>query len=179
LLVDSSSATSAIFTHFRAGLNAFLDALPGDSEIAILSSGRQLRIRVAPTQDREALASAAESFSSDGGANAFLDSLLEADRRFLADVAGGRAILVILTTDTGPALGGEPRIDRYNQFAKDFQARGARAHAIVVRSANTGTTIQIAENLAGNTGGTFEAVGIANAVPPLMKALAERIASGR
>ena len=182
VLVDSSSATSAMFTQFRAGLSAFLDALPpvpAEPEVAIISTGRQLRIRVPPTRDREALDAAAASFSSDGGGNAFLDSLLEADRRYLQDVPVGRAVFVILTTDTGAALGGEPRVDAYNRFAKDFQARGGRAHAIVVRSANTGVTIQIAENLAANTGGSFEAVSIGSAVPELMKAVADRIASGR
>jgi hypothetical protein len=153
--------------------------LPGEPEVAIISTGRQLRIRVAPTQDRPTLEAAAADFSPDGGGNAFLDSLLETDRRYLRDAAGRRPILVILTTDTGPSLGGEPRMDAYNRFAKDFQARGGRAHAIVVRSANTGVTIQIAENLTANTGGAFETVGIANAVPPLMKAIADRIASGR
>jgi hypothetical protein len=176
LIVDSSSAVSSMLTHFRAGLNSFLDALPGEPEMAIISTGGQLRIRVAPTTDRTKLRAAANGFSSDGGGNSFLDTLLEADRRFLKSAADRRSIVVILTTDAGSAMG-EVRVDAYNRFADEFQARGGRAHAIVVRGANSGMTTQIAENLARNTGGYYDVVGIANALPKLMKILAEYVAA--
>jgi hypothetical protein len=175
LLVDSSTATAAMINHFRTGLRAFLDDVPDGPEMAIISTGRQLRIRVAPTRDRAALAAAADSFSPDGGGNAFLNSLLEADRRFLRDAR--RPTFVILATDSGPTEGGEPRIDAYNRFAQDFQARGGRAHAIVIGGARAGITTQIAENLAVNTRGTFELIGLASAVPQLMKTLAARVVS--
>ena len=73
LLVDSSSAMSPMLTHFRAALQAFLDAVPAQHEIALISTGGQLRIRVPPTTDRERLHNAVASFASEGGANAFLD----------------------------------------------------------------------------------------------------------
>jgi hypothetical protein len=83
LLVDSSAAIAPQLLHIRAGLKAFLEALPGDHEIALISTGGQLRIRAQPTAEREKVRAAAASFASDGGANAFLDSLIESDRRFL------------------------------------------------------------------------------------------------
>src|SRR5204863_4620698 len=43
LLVDSSSSVAPMLTSFRAGLKEFLDALPGDPEIAIISTGGQFR----------------------------------------------------------------------------------------------------------------------------------------
>ena len=46
LLVDSSANMSAMLTEFRAGLIAFLDNVPSDVEVAIISTGGQLRIRV-------------------------------------------------------------------------------------------------------------------------------------
>ena len=174
LIVDSSSAVASMLTHFRAGLNSFLDALPGEPEIAIISTGGQLRIRVAPTTDRTKLRAVADGFSSDGGGNSFLDTLLEADRRFLKSAADRRSIVVILTTDSGAAVA-EVRVDAYNKFANDFQTRGGRAHAIVVRGVNSGMTTQIAENLTRNTGGYYDVVGIANALPKLMKILAEYV----
>ena len=174
LIVDSSSAVASMLTHFRAGLNSFLDALPGEPEVAIISTGGQLRIRVAPTTDRTKLRAVADGFSSDGGGNSFLDTLLEADRRFLKSAADRRSIVVILTTDAGAAVA-EVRVDAYNKFANDFQVRGGRAHAIVVRGVNSGMTTQIAENLTRNTGGYYDVVGIANALPKLMKILAEYV----
>src|SRR5262245_12163977 len=82
LLVDSSSMVSSMLPQFRAGLHAFLEQLPGEVEIALISTGGQLRVRVPPTTDRNRLHQAADAFAPDGGANALLDSLLEADRRF-------------------------------------------------------------------------------------------------
>lgn len=176
LLVDSSSAISPVLTEFRAGLNAFLEALPGEPEIAIISTGGQLRIRMEPTSDRMKLRAAATSFSSDGGANMLLDAMIEADRRFLKSAADRRPVFVILTTDAAATVGGT-RYDMYNRFLDDFLMRGGRAHAIVVAGLNRGATTQIADNLVHNTDGFYEIVAIANAVPKLMTTLAAYVAA--
>ena len=174
LLVDSSSAVSAMLTQFRAALRDFLDTLPGEPEIVFITTGGQLRIRVPPTTDRQKLLEAARSFSPDGGGNSFLETMLEADRRFLQSAADRRPVFVILTTDGGTNYN-DVRVDRYNRFADDFVSRGGRAHAIVVRSLNSGITTQIAENLVNSTGGFYDVVQIATAVPKLMKTLAEYV----
>jgi hypothetical protein len=176
LLVDSSSTMSPMLTPFRAALNDFLDTLPGDPEIAIASTGGQLRIREKPTMDRKRLHATASSFTSDGGANAFLDSLLEVDARLFRSAPDRRPILVILTSDSGSTRS-EVRLDAYNRFADNFLARGGRAHAIIVRGINSGHTTTIAENLVENSGGFHETVGIATAVPKLMRLVADFIAA--
>lgn len=176
LLVDSSVTVSPMLTPFRAALNGFLDALPGEPEIAIISTGGQLRIRAAPTSDRSKLHAAASAFTADGGGNMLLDTLLEADRRFLKPAADRRSILVILTTDGGTTPV-DVRIDAYNRFMDDFQKRGGRAHAIVVRGVNSGVVSQITENITQNTGGYYETVTVATAVPRLMKTLADHVAA--
>jgi len=176
LLVDSSSAVSSMLTQFRSSLNEFLDALPGEPEIVFITSGGQMRIRVPPTTDRTKLRAAANSFAADGGGNAFVDALLEADRRFLKGLSDRNSIFVILTTDRGSSVD-DARIDNYNRFADEFVSRGGRAHAVVVRGLAAGTTLRIAENLVHNTGGFFETVGIATAVPRLMKVMADYVAA--
>ncbi len=176
LLVDSSSAIAPMLTSFRGGLKDFLDALPSGPEIAIVSTGGQFRMRVGPTSDREKLLAGAATFASDGGANSFLDTMIEADRRLLKSVPDRRAVFVILTTDGGDAIG-EVNIDSYNKFAADFQKRGGRAHAIVVHGVRTGVTTRIAENLAQNTGGYYDTAGLASAVPRLMKTMADYVAA--
>ena len=177
LLVDSSATITPMITDFRAGLAAFLDALPGDPEIAVISTGSQMRVRVQPTTDRVKLRAAASSFSSDGGGNSLLDSLLEADQRLLKNVER-RSVFVILTSDGGGVGTVTPaRINVYNKFVDDFIARGGRAHAIVVGSVNRGVTTQIAQNLARNTGGFYESIVIGNAIPKLMITMAEYVAA--
>ena len=45
LLVDSSSEVGALINPFRAGLKAFLEGAPEDAEIALITTGGQIRIR--------------------------------------------------------------------------------------------------------------------------------------
>ncbi len=177
LLVDSSGAVGPLVSHFRAGMNAFLDVLPEDQEIAIISTGGQLRVRVPPTTDRERLRKAAQGFSSDGGGNAFLDTLLEADKRFLKTMPDRRPVFVVVTTDNG-ATSTDVRIDEYNRFMRDFQQRGGRAHGIVMHGRlSSGATTDIVMNMTGNTGGFYDSLVVANSLPDRMKVLAENVAA--
>jgi hypothetical protein len=175
LLVDSSTGVSQMVPQFRAGLNAFLDVLPGDPEIALISTGGQIRIRVPPTRDREQLHKAANSFASDGGANSFLDTMLEADKRFLKTAGDRRPVFVILMTD-GSSTRGDARVDVYNRWMTDFLHRGGRAHGIVVRGVNSGLTTDLLMNITENTGGFFDSLNLANPLAERMKALAMLVA---
>jgi hypothetical protein len=178
LLVDSSSEVSSMINPFRAGLKAFLDAVPEDSDVAFITTGGQIRVRAQPTSDRNALQKAASSFAQDGGANAFLDTLLESDQRFLKKATDRRPIFVIMTTDND-ASRGEPRIDDYNKFMNDFLRRGGQAHGIVVHTGRGGTsaTSEIINNLTRNTNGTFEAINSPNSLAEKMTAIAARLSA--
>jgi Mg-chelatase subunit ChlD len=175
LLVDSSTAVAQMLPQFRAGMNAFLDALPGDPEIALISTGGQIRIRVPLTTDREKLHKAASAFASDGGANSFLDTMLEADKRFLKRGDDRRPVFVIIMTD-GSESRGDARVDEYNRWVNDFLQRGGRAHGIVVRGVNSGLTTDILMNLTRNTGGFYDSLNVANPLAERMKALATLVA---
>jgi uncharacterized protein YegL len=175
LLVDSSTTVSTMVPQFRAGLNAFLDALPGDPEIALISTGGQIRIRVPLTTDRDRLHKAANAFTADGGANSFLDTLLEADKRFLQRGDRYRPVFVILMTDA-TEVRGDARLDQYNRWVSDFLQRGGRAHGIVVRGVNSGVTTAILENLTSNTNGFYDSLNVPNPLAERMRALASIVA---
>jgi hypothetical protein len=175
LLIDSSTTMKGMLVQFRNGLRAFLGALPPELEVAIVSTGRQMRIRVSPTSDRTRLRDGAESFSSDEGPNAFLDSLLESDLRLLRTAPSRWPVFVILTTDAGSTLR-LPHIEEFNPFVTDLRARGGTAHVILVQGRNTGITSELAQNLARNTGGIHETMVIPTAIARRMQAAAERIA---
>jgi hypothetical protein len=176
LLVDSSGSVAPWINQFRAGLSAFLNALPEgyDDEVAFITTGGQLRIRVPPTTDREPLREAMAGFAPDGGGNAFLDSLLEADARFLKNAPELWPVFVILTTDLIPTRG-EPNIGAYNRFVRDFVERRGSAHAIVIRNLTTGLTSELTLNIARNTGGLFETMALATSLPARMEAIADQI----
>ncbi len=175
VLVDSSATMAPMIIQFRAALNQFLNSLEGEPELALISTGGQLRVRVPPTLDRDKVRQAAASFASDGGGNAFLDSLLEADRRFLEPAADRRPVFVILTTDTG-VVRDEPRVEQYYRFVRSFKERGGRAHGIVIRGPNAGTVSDILNNFTKNTSGFHEALLLANALEDRMKSLVELLA---
>jgi hypothetical protein len=178
LLVDSSPAISPMLIQFRAALNAFLDALPEgpEPEIVLISTGGQLRVRVGPTANRAELYEAVNRFFPDSGGNVLVDSLLEADERFLRTVPERRSVIVVLTTDADREMLGV-RTDRYNSMVADLRGREARAHGIVVQIARTGIIAQLVENLTDNTGGYFQALGMPTALPKLMTTLAAYVAA--
>ena len=176
MLVDSSGTVAQMLPQFRAGMTAFLDALPGTPEIALITTGGQIRIRVPPTTDRDKLHKAINSFAADGGGNSFLDTMLEADRRFLVNAGERRPVFVIMMTD-GTMTRGDARVDQYNDWVGGFLRRGGRAHGIVVRGISSGITTEVLMNLTNNTGGFYDSLAVANALADRMKVMATMVAA--
>jgi hypothetical protein len=179
LLVDSSSSMSTMLTDFRAALSAFVEAVPEDSELALISTGGQIRIRASPTSDREQLRKAVGMFASDGGANSFLETLLESDRRFLKPAVDRKPVFMILTTDAPSRE--QPDVQRYNRFMNDFVRRRGRAYGVVIRpNANAlGTTSEFVDNLTRNSGGAMDTVAVSNGLASRTRRFAEALAFGR
>jgi Mg-chelatase subunit ChlD len=178
LLVDSSATMTSMLTNFRAALSAFVDAVPADSELALISTGGQLRIRVPPTSDREQMHKGIAMFASDGGGNSMLETLIESDRRLLRPAPDRKPVFVILTTDMPSRV--EPDIDGYNRFMSDFVRRRGRAYGVVIRAGTAlGTASEFVDNLTRNTGGTMEIVAVSNGLVNRLKLIAEALAFGR
>jgi hypothetical protein len=55
LILDTSDAAAPALTHMRSGAAAFLDALPPEDEVILITTGRQMRVRVPPSTDRKKL----------------------------------------------------------------------------------------------------------------------------
>lgn len=176
LLVDSSTSMDPMMNTFRDALNAFVDAVPPEHEIAFISTGGQLRVRTPPTRDRQLLKAEISRFASGGGANAFLDTLIEADRRFLTSAPGQWPVIVIVTTDKGENRR-EFNLDRYNAFMNSFVARGGAAHAIIVRGQEVGPVTDLAQNLVENTRGLHGAINTDTALPERVVAIAKRLSA--
>jgi hypothetical protein len=174
LVVDSSSAAAPLLNNLRAGLTTFLDELPGEHEIAFISTGGQIRIRQPITTDRQKLKTAVGLFASDGGANSLIETMMEADQRFLNAGPGQWPVFVIVTTDQG-ATRWEPNYDRFNRFVNGFVSRGGTAHAIVIHGKAGGVTTEFVMNVVENSGGYYESMAIANVLPDKMKMVAEHM----
>lgn len=174
LFVDSSSAMAPMINNFRAALNAFIDALPAEHEITFISTGGQIRIRTQPSSDRQKLKMEAARFAPDGGANAFLDTLIEADKRFLRTAPGQWPVFVIVTSDNGESRS-DLRLEEFNRFVTDFMARGGSAHGVVVAGRQIGSVTDLVLNLVENAGGIHGSINLANSLPERLKAIAERL----
>jgi hypothetical protein len=133
-------------------------------------------MRVPATSDRQVLHAAASGFTQDGGANAFLDTLLESDKRFLQSAPDKWPVFVIVTTDIAETRA-EPRVNAYNHFITAFLQRGGSAHAVVVKGRESGFVTDIALNLTANTAGVYDAIALSHGIPNALKAIGQRIAA--
>jgi hypothetical protein len=133
LLVDSSEAAAGGMVDIRAGLQAFINAVPEEHEIGLMTLGRQMRVRAQPDMDRTRLRQMVGEFAPDGGRTTLLDALRETDERFMRRLEDGRwPVYVIVTTD-GPEGSGSISADRYVQLVQGMLVRGVIAHAVVVQ----------------------------------------------
>jgi von Willebrand factor type A domain-containing protein len=174
LTVDSSRAVEPMTNEFRAGLQRFFAALPSSTEVSLMTTGGQARLRFSTTSDRKKLSDAASGFFTDGGGNAALDGVMQGYDQFLKKAEARWPVLVLVTAD-GP-VGGTVRDDQFQRFVRELQARAVVAHAIVVSTRGGGTPTSIALSLAKSTGGLYEAIAAATALPDKMKALGEKLA---
>ncbi len=175
LMVDSSTPVTPMLNSFRTALLAFTDELPEIEEVVFVSSGGQIRVRTQPGSNRDALRAEIERFASEGGANAFLDTMLEADKRFLKTAPGQWPAFVIVTTDNGETTR-EPNVQDYNNFMNDFLGRGGTAHAVIVQGRRTGPTTDIVTNLVDNTGGLRATIVTDHSLPARLRDIADRLA---
>jgi hypothetical protein len=180
LVLDTSDGAANGLVHLRAGATAFLDALPPDDEVLIVTTGRQLRVRTQPTTDRKKLKDTASGIFTDGGATELMDSLLEIDDRFFKKAEDRWPVFVIFTSD-GADTSSPGHEKRFNTWAAALGGRGVSVHAFVFKSApvSAGTPEIVANVLTQNTGGRFDMMNTTNALPEKMKVLGQQLAADR
>ena len=176
LMLDTSDAASPALTHMRNGAVAFLDALPPEDEVLLVTTGRQMRVRVQPTTDRRKLKETAAGLFTDGAGTVLMDGLLEIDDRFFKKADDRWPVFVIFTSDGTESSAGA-REKEFMKWAVALGARGVTAHAFVLKTPKgSGMPEIVAENLAQNTGGRYDVMNTTTALPEKMKALGEKLA---
>jgi hypothetical protein len=175
LMVDSSTSIQPMMVSFRNALNLFADALPPEHEVTFVTSGGQIRVRTQPSTDRTQLKTAIGLLAAEGGANAFLETLIESDQRFLKTAPDRWPVFVILTTDMTDSQR-EPDVARYNKFMNDFLARGGNAHAVLMAGKRSGPVTDLTLNLVENVGGLYTPLVADSGLPDRLAAIARRLA---
>ena len=174
LLVDTSDGMSASLNPLREGLAAFIDAIPAEHEIAIISIGRQARPRVPPTLDRTRLQREVAGLFPDGGSPVLIDAMREVWDRFLKNAENKWPVFVIVTTDSTDSSG-NTRDHVYQRFMADLQLGAATAHSLILSQRGGGLATQVGLNLKEALGGRFESIAAATALPSYLKALGQQI----
>ena len=176
LFLDTSDAAAPALSHVRAGAIAFLDALPPEDEVLLVTTGRQARVRVPPTTDRAKLKREAGGLFGDGAGTVLMDGLMEIDDRFFKKADDRWPVFVIFTSDGTESSAGA-REKEFNTWNVAIGGRGVTVHAFVFKTGKGGGMPEaVANNLTRNTGGRYDAMNTTNALPDKMKALAEQLA---
>jgi hypothetical protein len=143
--------------------------------VVFLSSGGQIRVRTMADSSRDRLRAEIARFASEGGANAFFDTMLEADKRFMKTAPGQWPAYVFVTTDNGEGTK-EPNVDEYNKFMNDFRVRGGAAHAVILAGRKIGWVTDVVVNLVDNTGGMRTTIITDTSLPDRLREIANRLA---
>jgi hypothetical protein len=176
LFLDTSDAAASALTHMRAGTLAFLDALPPEDEVLLVTTGRQARVRVQPTTDRKKLKDTAGGLFTDGAGSVLMDGLLEIDDRFFKKAQDVWPVFVLFTSDGTESSAGA-REKEFTKWAAALGGRGVTVHALVLKTNKSGGMPDVvATNLTQNTGGRYDMMNTTNALPDKMKALAQQLA---
>jgi hypothetical protein len=175
LMLDTSDAAAPALTHMRNGALAFLDALPPEDEVILITTGRQMRVRVPPTTDRRKLKETAAGLFTDGAGTVLMDGLLELDDRFFKKADDRWPVFVIFTSDGTESSTGA-REKEFMKWSPLLGPRGITVHAFVFKTPKgSGMPEIVAENLTHNTGGRYDVMNTTTALPEKMKALGDKL----
>jgi hypothetical protein len=193
LMLDTSDAAAPALMHMRAAAEAFLDALPPEDEVILITTGRQLRVRVPPSTDRKKLKETAAGLFTDGGGTVLMDGLLEIDERFFKK-ADDRVRVIVLFTSDGTEISTGGREKEFMKWSPQLPLRGIIVHSFVMKPLRTQSTRSspsspssvptpggsmaeiVAENITNNSGGRYDVMNTTTALPEKMKALGDELA---
>ena len=177
LLIDTSAATAASMVQIRTAVGAFLDSLPPEHEVLLVTTGRRAQVRVPPTSDRAKLKSNAAGLTSDSGPTALMDALVEVDERFMRKASGRWPVFVIVTGD-GSENSKDTEEQGFNHWVTDIVKRGVEVNAVVLKSASIGLPDNIASMLVRATQGHYSSMSPpATTLPSTLTLLADQLAA--
>jgi hypothetical protein len=173
VLVDTSAATTSAIVQIRTAVSAFVDALPPESEMILVTTGRRGQVRVPPTTDKAKLKGSASGMLSENGPTALMDTLVDVDERFMRKAGERWPVFVILTADGNDAS----KVDEqeFNRWITDMTRRGVSANAIVLKASTLGVTGSVATVLTRNTHGHYASMGMTSGIPEAMTTLADQL----
>ena len=181
ILVDNSQALIDEMPLVRRGLRQFLNSLPQNHELMLVTTGGQMNIRVQPTRDYlDVLQAANEIQVNQSSGNALLATVEEIYERYLRGVERRYLVLVIISND-GADMSQRVTNERMNAMLQQVPKSGVRVNALLMnptwsqRSIGSGLVRTFTLELIKRTDGAFESATAVTSAAKL-KTLAGRIA---
>jgi len=177
VLVDNGQGMGSTHGIVRDDMLAFVQGLPEDLEVTLVTTSPRPRVRVEATATREELLEGVEGISRDSGAGQFTKAVLEAAERIAQDDSHIPVILMIAS----PSDSNDVRDDDIQQMRERLRGGGATVHVLMYADLQAQIRgerqIQLGQLLAQETGGRFELLQTINLLEPLLTGFAEQLAS--
>ena len=194
LLVDNGYAARQSLIPLRAGLSAFLEALPPAHEVGLFTTGGQVRRRVDFTTDRDELKDRTTSLFADPDAAVYLDDgLVETWERWFDDEDAWPVFVTLVYGGASRSRVQMGLLEEFKEFVVELRKRAATVHAVLVSrplrpladaaigpvSADSNVSplgarrggVMISSFLTRETGGTYRALASATALPNVFEEL--------
>jgi Mg-chelatase subunit ChlD len=173
LLVDNSESMKSSIEDVRKGVQAFVDVIPAQHEIGLITIGNTPVIRQTPTTDHAKVKDLAQKMTSTGS-TMLITAVMEMYGRFLKD-AGGRWPMFIIITSDGPEGSGLVDSGKFTAVVQDMQLKDVVVHAVVMSTMGRGIEVQVTRALTQATDGHYDSISVASALPQKLTTLAGAI----
>jgi hypothetical protein len=177
ILVDNSQTPLEPLPQIRRGLQQFVNALPPNHELMLVTTGGSMNIRVQPTRDYlEVLEAVGEINFMRSSGNALIGSVQEIFDRYLRTVERRFPMMVIVSTD-GADFSQRVTDKSVNELLQGLTKSGVLVNAVLLTTSATSMIRKVTLEMIKRTGGAYESATIATALPARMKVMAGRIAA--
>jgi hypothetical protein len=180
IAVDNGLESADAIAHYRVGLKGFIEALPPDVEVTLITTAPQPRTVVKPTTDRMQILRGINGFAPESSRPRFSDAVVEFSQRLQKEakdkkIAPYVPILVMVSTVAIETRSYEP--DDIEKAVKYLVTRHAKVNAVLASTRagtialpDTDVTQQanVALPTTKATGGRFETLALANKLDTLL-----------
>lgn len=176
VLVDNGFETGQLLSQYRAGLKAFLAALPSGVEASVITLAPQPRWLIRHTSDAEQLQKSIDRLAPEQTSSSrMVEGLIEAANRIEQEnrkqVVHFPVVVVLSTTGPEGSTAREAEVDK---MARQIQTYPARVHVIMLsatvnpNSLSGARQVHVGKSVADLTGGRYEGIAAATRIPSLL-----------
>ena len=188
LMVDNGPVHSDALRQLREALRLFINELPTDMEVTLVSIDPAPRFIYKAGTDRVKLLSSVDLLIPDQGAPKFIDAMSEAAERVNKDKTDknkekGNYFPVFMMVGSAGLEGSNPRDYQIQKLFKQVQDNGITVHVVMQQNSNRSTDIASGTNqievglrLTQGTGGRYEAINTETRLSTLLPEYAKQIA---